>query len=283
MGKYNKILVAVDGSEASKNALRQSFKLAFDGKKWLTVLTINPPYHGDLSLIGISNLSNVLKGPGEKVLAEAMEIADEGKASIKTRLEEGDPFQKIIEVAEEERCELIMLGRRGKSHLERALMGSVTAKVIGHYKGKILVVPGASSIGWNNILVAADGSKNSEAAIEEAINYANAYDGSLKIVSAVDVTEEFETQAPGLLDKMIEKTKAYLEGVKKKALDAGVNAETFVRQGEPYKVIIDLASQLNADTIVMGTHGRTGITRIFMGSVTARVIGHTRCPVLVVK
>ena len=283
MGKYNKILVAMDGSEASTNALRQSFKLAFDGKKWLTVVTVNPPYQGDLSLIGVGNIGSVLKGPGEKILAEALEIAEAEKASIKTRLEEGEPYQKIISAAEEERCELLVLGRRGKSRLERALMGSVTAKVIGHYKGKVLVVPRGASLGWKNILVAADGSKFSEAAVEEAINYARSYDGCLSVVSAVDVTDEFEAQAPGLLDKMIAKARAYLEDLKKKITEAGIKAEIFVRQGEPYEVIIDLASQLNADTIVMGTHGRTGITRIFMGSVTARVIGHAPCPVLVVK
>ncbi|RJR16998.1 MAG: universal stress protein [Nitrospiraceae bacterium] len=283
MAKYNKILVAVDGSEASKSALTESFKLAFDGKKWLTVVAINPPYQGDLSLVGIGNTGSVLQGPGEKILAEVREIAEANQASIKTRLEEGEPYLKIIEVAEEERCELVVLGRRGKSHLERALMGSVTARVIGHYQGKIIVVPRGSSLGWKNILVAADGSKDSEDAIEEAINYARSYDGSLSVVNAVSVTDEFEALAPGLLDKMIEKAKTYLEALRKKITDAGVKAEIFVRQGEPYKVITDLALQLNADTIVMGTHGRTGITRIFMGSVTARVIGHARCPVLVVK
>ncbi|MEW6601302.1 MAG: universal stress protein [Nitrospirota bacterium] len=283
MGKYNKILVALDGSEASKSALTESFKLAFDGKKWLTVVAINPPYQGDLSLIGVSNISSILQGPGEKILEEAREIAEAAHASIKTRLEEGDPYLKIIDVAEEERCELVVLGRRGKSHLERALMGSVTARVIGHYGGKILVVPRGSSLGWKNILVAADGSRDSEAALQEAINYAQSYDGSLSVVNVVDVTDEFEALAPGILDKMIEKSRSYLEEIRQRITAAGVPAEIFVRQGEPYQVITDLASQINADTIVMGTHGRTGITRIFMGSVTARVIGHARCPVLVVK
>jgi nucleotide-binding universal stress UspA family protein len=283
MGKYNKILVAMDGSEASKNALRQSFKLALDEKRWITVVSINPPYQGDLALIGVSNIGEVLKGPGEKILAEAQKIADEEKATIKTRLEEGDPFKKIIEIAEEERCDLIVMGRRGMSRLERALMGSVTAKVIGHFKGKTLVIPRDSTIGWKTILVATDGSKYSEAAVEEAINYAKSYEGSLKVVTAVDVTEEFEANAPDLVDKLIEKAKSILNEVKKKAEDAGIPTETLVRQGEPYKVIIDIAKQVNADIIIMGSHGRTGLTRLFMGSVTSRVIGHTPYPVMIVN
>lgn len=283
MGKYNKILVAVDGSAASNNALRQSFKLAFDGKKWITVVAIDPPYQGDLALIGVSNIGEVLKGPGEKIISDAQKIAAEEKASIKTRLEYGEPYQKIIEVAAEERCDLIVLGRRGMTRLERALMGSVTAKVIGYVKGKVLVVPRDAQLGWKHILVAADGSRYSEAAVEEAINYAKSYDGSLYIVNAIDVTEEFETNAPGLLDKMIEKSKILVEKIKDKALQAGVNAETFIRQGEPHAVITDFASQLKADTIVMGSHGRTGLSKILMGSTTERVIGYAGCPVLVVR
>ncbi len=283
MGKYNKLLVAIDGSQSSKNALRQAFKLARDEKKWITVVAINPTYEGDLSLVGVSNIKEVLKGPGEKILAEAREIAEAEGATIKTRLEDGGAFEKIIEVAEEEKCDLIIMGRRGITRLERALMGGVTAKVVGHFKGRILIVPRDTSLGWKNILVTTDGSKHSNAAVDEAINYAKSYEGALKIVSAVDVTEEFQTQAPGLVEKLIEKTKKTLADSKNRAQQAGVTAETFVREGEPYKVIVDLAGQLNADTIIMGGHGRTGLTRIFMGSVTARVIGYTPCPVMVVK
>ncbi len=283
MGKYSKILVAVDGSRASKNALRQAFKFPPDGEKWITVVAIDPPYQGDLSLVGVSNIKEVLKGPGEKILTEAREIAESEGVTIKTRLEEGEAFEKIIDVAEEEGCDLIMMGRRGITHLERALMGSVTAKVVGHFKGRILIVPRDTSIGWKNILVTTDGSKYSDGAVNEAINYAKSYEGTLKIVSVVDVTEEFQAIAPALVEKMIDKAKKILEDAKNRAQQAGINAETFVREGEPYKVIVELATQLNADTIVMGSHGRTGLTRLFMGSVTARVIGHTESAVLVVK
>ncbi len=283
MGRYNKILIAVDGSQASKNALRQAFKLARNEKKWITVVAINPPYQGDLDFIGVSNINDLLKGSGEKILSEAMEIAIAEGVTIKTRLEEGEVFEKIIDVAEEERCNLIVMGRRGMTRLERALMGSVTAKVIGHFKGRILIIPRDASLGWKNILVATDGSKYSDAAVDEAIDYAKSYEGTLKIVSVVDVTEEFQAQAPELVEELINKAKKNLEDIKDEAWQAGVNTETFVREGEPYKVIADLAAELNADIIVMGSHGRTGLKRLLMGSVTEKVIGYASCPVLVVR
>ena len=157
----------------------------------------------------------------------------------------------------------------------------MTSKVIGHFKGRTLVVPRNTSIGWKNIIVATDGSKYSEAAVDEAINYAKSYGGSLKVISAVDINEEFMANAPYLVDKMVEKAKSGLEDVRNKAEQEGVDAETFVREGEPYRVIVDLAEKLNTDTIVMGSHGKSGLKRIFMGSVTSRVIGHTPCPVLI--
>ena len=245
-------------------------------------MAVNPPYQGDLDLVGVSNIREILKGQGEKILDEAIQIAESEKASIKTRLEEGEPFEKIVEVAEEENYEIVMLGRHGLSSIERALMGSVTARVIGHFKGKTIIVPKDKSIGWKNILVPSDGSRYSEAAVDEAINYAKSYGGSLKIVSAVYTNDEFLATAPDVVEKMVKKAMAGIEDVKNRIQQEGVDAETYVREGEPYKIIIDLAEELDADTIIMGSHGRTGLKRIFMGSVTSRVIGYAHCPVMVI-
>jgi len=283
MSRYNKILVPMDGSETSKNALRQSFKLAFDEKMWMTVVAIDPPYLGDIDLVGISNIKDVLKGRGEEILEEARKIAAEENASIKTRHEEGEPFAKIVEIAEEENCDLIVMGRRGLHGIERTLMGSVTAKVIGHHKGRTLVMPHDAVLGWGDILLAYDGSKYSEAALSEAINYAKSYEGSLKIVNAVYTNDEFIANAPDIVDKMVQKAKDSLESAKEKAEKEGVKAETFVREGEPYDVIISLTEELKTNTIIMGSRGKTKLGRILMGSVTSRVIGHAHCPVMVIN
>jgi universal stress protein A len=56
-----------------------------------------------------------------------------------------------------------------------------------------------------------------------------------------------------------------------------------VLEGTAYKTIVEIAAQEKANLIVMGSHGRTGLSRLLMGSVTERVIGHAPCPVLVVK
>lgn len=136
---------------------------------------------------------------------------------------------------------------------------------------------------YKRVLAATDGSRYSKAAVNEAIRIAKASKGALIIVSVVDITEEFETEAPELTERFERRFKAMVERIKKQAKAKGVKAEGVVKIGEPYDVIINAAKEKKADLIVMGSHGRRGLSRLLMGSVTERVIGHAKCPVLVVK
>lgn len=283
MGRYRKILVAFDGSESSKNALRQAVKLAQDEKCWITVVSVVPPYVGDLEFVGMVGMREAMRKPCENALIEAQQIAEKEKVSIKTVCEEGEAHERIIDLADAENFDLIVMGRRGLRRIERALIGSVTARVIGYSQRDVLVVPRNTTIGWKSIILPTDGSKYSEIATEKAINFAKSYGGNIKAISAVDVTEEFMAQAPGAVESLVKKAKETVEDVKKKANSEGVEAEGIVREGEAFKLIADFARDEKADVIVMGSHGRTGLKRLLMGSVCERVIGHSPCPVLVVK
>ncbi len=283
MGKYKKILVGFDGSESSENALLQAFKLASDEKCWITVTTVVPEYKGELDLTGVSDIRKLLIRPGEDLLSKATALAKREGALIKTVLEEGEIFERIVDLAEAENCGIIVMGKRGMSTFERALVGSVTARVIGHSQRDVLVVPQDAKIGWKRILLATDGSKHSLSATEKAIDLAKSYGGTLAAISVVDVPDELYAEAPGVIDELIRKAKGYAEKVGNMATAAGVEVKTQVREGESHEAIIKLARDESADLIVMGSHGRTGLKRLLMGSVTEKVIGHAPCPVLVVK
>ncbi len=282
MGRYKKILVAFDGSQSSRNALLESFKLASDEKSWITVATVVPEYSGDLDLT-VGTVHKALLRQGEELLSEASSIARQEGALIKTVLEEGNVYERLIDLAEAENCGVIVVGRRGKSSLERALVGSVAARVIGHSQRDVLVVPIGSKIGWKNILLATDGSRYSAFATEKAIDFAKSYGGMMTAVSVVDVPPELYGEAPSLVDDLVAKAKGYVDTVKKKAEAAGVAVQAIVREGESYKAITKIAAEGSADMIVMGSHGRTGLKRLLMGSVTEKVIGHAPCPVLIAK
>ncbi len=283
MGKYRKILVAVDGSESGRNALRQAFRLAVEEKCWITVTSVVPSFTGDLDLTAVKDVHALLAKPCEDALGEAQRMADEDRALIKTVCVEGDIHERIVDLADAENADIIVMGRRGLRKVERAFMGSVTARVIGHAQRDVLVVPLGAKLGWKRVLVGTDGSRFSGLAVDKAIAFAKAYGGELLVISVVDVPSELYAEAPYAVEDMIRKAKQYTAAVKEKAAAEGVKAESYIGESESWEVIINLAKEQAVEMIVMGSHGRTGLRRLLMGSVTEKVIGHAACPVLVVK
>ncbi|HTF99804.1 MAG TPA: universal stress protein [Nitrospirota bacterium] len=283
MGRYRKILVAVDGSPSSRNALQQAFRFALDEKCWITVTSVIPPYEGELESVGVKDLRAAIRKPCDEALAEARALAEKERALIKTVCEEGEVYERIVDLADAESCDLIVMGKKGLRPVEHMLVGRVTARVIGHSQRDVLVVPDGTVVGWKTIVMATDGSRYSVQATEHAISFAQSYGGELKVLSVVDVPTEFYAEAPQAVEDLVKKAKTYVAGVQKKAAEAGVKAETFVGEAETYQAITNLAREQKADIIIVGSHGRTGVRRLLMGSVTENVIGHASCPVLVVK
>jgi len=283
MGKYRKILVAVDGSESSRNALLQAFRFAVDEKCWITVTSVVPPYDGEIEILGIKDIRAALRKPCEDALADARRYAEQERALIKTVCEEGEAHERIVDLADAENCDLIVMGRRGLRPVERMLVGRVTARVIGHSQRDVLVVPNNTVVGWKTIVFATDGSKFSAVAADRAIAFAKSYGGELKVLSVVDVPTEFYAEAPQAVDDLVQKAKEFVAQVKLQAEAAGVKAETFVGEAEAYQAVNNLAQEQKADMIVIGSHGRTGLRRLLMGSVAEKVIGYATCPVLIVK
>ncbi len=283
MANYRKILVAFDGSESSKNALKEAIALSDLEKSWIKVLAVVPAYEGDLELVGVRNIAKVLQGPRDKLIKAAEAVAEAESTPVMTNVEQGEAYEKIVDVCEDESCDLIVMGRRGLRRIERMLMGSVTARVIGHAHSDVLVVPRDTSLGFEKIVLATDGSAHSDAALGRALHFAAACKGKLWAISVVDVYPEFYAEAPEVVEKMEQKSVAILDGVKGRAWSAGVEVETVVLRGNAADEITAFANEKKAGAIFMGTRGRSGVRRIIMGSVTEKVIGLTEMPVLVAK
>ena len=138
---------------------------------------------------------------------------------------------------------------------------------------------------YDEILVPTDGSDASELAIEHAIDMARTYDARLHALYVVD-TGAYSTLDAGaemLLDSLEEEGEAAVNRVEERADDAGVSASTEVTAGTPHRAILDYAEDHDVDLIVMGTHGRTGLDRYLLGSVTERVVRTADVPVLTVR
>ena len=280
MVKYNRLLVAVDGSDASLHALQEAFKIS---TSWVTVVTVAPFYEGDLPLMGVANPLALLTEPCDTALLRAQEMADAAGAVIQTACAAGPPHERLVELAAKGSRDLIVMGAKGHSFLDRALlMGSVTRRVIGFTAKDVLVVPPAAQVGWDKILLATDASPLSKGAEDRALDLAQAYGSELLVLAVLEFSAQIYGQAPVTQEwrEMLEKQ---VEEIVARAQSLNIVATGRVVEGTPYEVISTLAQKEKINLIVMGSHGRTGLKRLLMGRVTERVIGHAPCPVLVVK
>jgi nucleotide-binding universal stress UspA family protein len=137
---------------------------------------------------------------------------------------------------------------------------------------------------YNRILVAYDGSDYSRAALIESANRVKRRGGRLIILNSVYFDEEEFGNKPEQLEKRMEAGKKIISEAKEMVTrEFGIEVESLVSEGEPPEVIAETAREKGVDLIAMGTHGRRGIKRFIMGSVTSGVIAQASCDVLVVK
>ncbi len=139
---------------------------------------------------------------------------------------------------------------------------------------------------YNTIVVGYDESESSKAALKEASLRVKSRNGKLFLVHAVFFDQEEFAILPSQMEKRFEMGTHVCKTAKQDLMDKfGLNGsvESFVCEGEPHDVLIDIAQGKKADLIALGTYGRKGLKRLLMGSVTSQVILDAPCDVLVVK
>ncbi len=135
------------------------------------------------------------------------------------------------------------------------------------------------------ILLATDGSPASQSASEEAIDLATQVGARLLVVSVLGASSrpsEASTEQGGPADSRNSLT-TKAQALVQRAKAAGANATFLVWEGEPGEAIVAAADSENADLIVVGSHGRSGVSRFLIGSVSDFVVRHAHCPVMVVR
>jgi len=291
MGPLKHILLATDGSESCEGAVKEAIYLAKSCDAKLSVIYVletNPEFETE-GLKFVEKMEQAAREHLELIRKEAAAQNVEVEAIVRRT---DQPYKAITEEAAKMKSDVIVMGRRGKTGLSKMLMGSVAAKVIGYASCKVLVVPRAATISCQNILTATDGSKYSVAAAAVAIGIAKRCKSSLIILTAVH-TEALSSMSPDtgytqsqreVIEKQeLQRAEKIISEVKELAEKEDVHAEGIIAEGMPYEVITRAAIDKNIDLLVVGSHGRTGISRFLMGSVTERVIGHAECAILVVK
>ena len=282
MGVYKHLLFGVDGSEASLQAVQIGLGLAEPGTRF-TAVSVAPVYEGDLGLVGISDVQQQLRQPCDAALARVAELAAAAGRTVRTICALGEPYVRLVELAEDEGCDLIVVGAKGMSALQQVLLGSVARRVIGLSQQDVLVVPTGARAGWQEILLATDLSPASKAAENRALEVAAAHGSALTILSVLELPSCLFGEAGALGCQLpVDKSGklAELQGV---AVSMGIKAEVLTGAGDAPQIICETAAHKGAGMIVLGSHGRTGLKRLLLGSTAEKVIGLAPCPVLVVK
>jgi nucleotide-binding universal stress UspA family protein len=277
---FPKILVCTDGSPDSEGAITAALHLAKTTGSTVFLLEVlfflagyelQSPDTLAPTMVNLELMQVQETAARERLEAWKAEAAKEG-VTLEPRVRTGaSAYDGILEEAGELKPDLIIMGRHGYTGLTRLLMGSVTARVIGHSPCHVLVAPHGVLLSFERLLIASDGSPFSEAAWAEALILAKTMGSALIGVTVAASDRDIPTAT-----EVVRQLEAA-------AATQGITLDTMIPMGRPEVGIVKAAEFKQASLIIVGSHGRTGLKRLLMGSVAERVIGHAKCPVLVVK
>jgi nucleotide-binding universal stress UspA family protein len=296
---YKRILVALDGSRLSENVLPYTRFLAKRLQISVTLLRVASPQ----SQNPMSTAERVL--PGD-VAADASrtfcnylkKVADSfpKPSTVDCIVAVGDPAEVIVDRAGTDIGTLIIMGTHGISGVRRWLLGSVAEKVLQMTTNPLLLVRGGHALKTieapvKTIVVPLDGSALAEKVLPHVSDMATKLDLEivlLRVYALPLIYRDSQHYYPPYPDQLIENLKEEAEKyLDQKAAQLKKNGLGQVScaslEGDSAEQIIDFARKMPGSFIAMSTHGRSGIARLILGSITGRVVRHSSEPVLVIR
>lgn len=285
-----RIVVALDGSELSEVSLKYLPLLKPLGDIRVALVAVVETYDGE----SVRGLAAYLERE-HKLLTAYLEKTSEALArqlgaSVDAEVRTGAPDEEILEHAEARQADLLILTTHGRSGIGRWTIGSVADKVVRRAERMTLVIgPNAAKRGPSEairqILVPLDGSLLAEQALEPGVSWGTRLGARLHLVRVVPlptvpVDASLTPYTPDILEAMRDAAVTYLERIKVKA---GLpDILTDVPLGPAADGLITYEEENGIDLVVMTSHGRRGLARSVLGSVTDRVL-HGPAPVLIVR
>ena len=299
-GRFQSILVPLDGSPLAEQALPIALAIAERARCKLKLVFIHEP------------LMLMEPGPAYTKVELAMQKADrEYLKSVTGRLRERlgrsvssavlrrmPVAQTLTTYIRELGADLVVMTTHGRGGIRRAWLGSITDQLIRMAEVPIIVVrpseatPAESSVRLTEILVPLDGSPLAEAALEPAMTLARLWDAEISLVQVVRpvmlTSEPHLTFPSGYSEQATaicrESAKDYIRDVAERVRDSGVKATGVAVIGAAVpETLIDLAAPERVSMLAVATHGRGGLKRLGLGSVADKLVRGSNVPVLVVR
>lgn len=284
-------LLAVDGSDNSYEAVRalKYFRRA-DRLTLLHVLDVPRPAYPMMIPETAEELYRAveksMKEDGQRLLDRVESLLPAGIGPVTKRLEVGSPAEVIVTEAEQGKVDLILMGSRGVGPVKEQLFGSVSHRVL-------TLAPAPTCIlnrplkALHHLLVPLQGPYDAEAAVEFFSTKPFRDTVELTLVTVFPTTTPpwpVNTATAASMEKQgLESAKDFLDGVAEKLVALGYKTRTVAVPGDPASTILREAARLRPDLIVTGTHGRKGLTRFVLGSVSHALLHSASYPILVYR
>lgn len=292
MGTPWTVLLATDGSPQAEMAARLVGSLRLPAGAVIDLLRADEPFASDAELppAAYDALRRAIREQIESDVAAAKgAIAGDGR-EIRVAVPFARAASAIVDEAMRVGADLVVVGSRGRGALARMVLGSVAAEVIDHAPCPVLV---ARSAKLARLVLADDGSSEATRARDVVASWPLFAGLDARVVSVAPVPatigvgpirhEEASQAYAEAVDALRRQYQTVANSGARHLVERGLRARAEVRCGDPAEEIMDAAVEDEADLIVVGSHGRTGIERLLIGSVARKVVTHAPCSVLVVR
>lgn len=278
---FETILVPTDGSDCAGAALAHVVDIARHFDATIHVLTVV-----DVRDLETAPDTEVFEDNATATVSEAASDIDAAVDTV-TSVRTGFPDEEIREYATQIDADLVAMGTHGRTGLRRFVLGSITEKVLRLSDRPVLTVQPSDeeTVPYEQVLVPTDGSAGADAALDPAAAIATAYDATVHGLSAVDTRAlGTDVRSDMVMDTLEDNARAALEELETDLSDRGVaEVRKEIVFGTPHQSIQSHVEDNEIDLVVMGTHGRTGLDRYLLGSVTEKFVRTSPVPVLAVR
>ena len=292
-----RVLIAYDGSAGATEGVALAAAVAWPSDSTIRVVSVIEPMMPNAGTIyGGAALA---PGVDEEITAYTRETMEGVVERLRSpgRTVEGEVLRgrvasAIIDDARESRADLLVIGSRGHGTIASLLLGSVSSEVVDHVHCPVLV---ARTTNLTSVVFATDGSPSAEAA-ERILSAWPIFAGvPIHVVSVTDVVRPWTTGiAPTMYSQVLDAYAAELRELRvtherlasdtaTRLRDGGLVADAEVRDGDVAAEIIAVVERQGADLVVLGSRGRTGLTRLLLGSVARNVLSGSTASVLIVR
>lgn len=276
------ILVATDFGKSSEYVMENAISMA---KKFNSIIT-------PIFVLPEKIENNKAKGMLKEFAHDQLNLVSsklkaEGIDTTEAILDHGNFSEKIVQAAERINANVIIIGAGEKSEGDFFTLGSNAKKIIKKSSKPVFVTKRKSTLTINTICCPVDFSLESKRALKNAITLAHRFKAKLIVLSVYDAPEFYS------LSHRIDVTEevASIRNVHEREFNEfigefnfeGIDLSLDIVQGEPAEQIISESKKHKADLVVIGTTGKSGISKILMGSVTEKVIPQIPCPFITLK